>query len=210
MKTETYTIYEQNIRIPIPESYHDCMLLIRSDRYREGRRGESVFTIICKSVLQTFFCLRCPCLSVLFWLRLTQYKKGWLRIFCRVMYAHLCKKYQIDIPIRTKIGYGLYIGHGFCMVVNGGTIIGNNVNLSHYLSIGTNHQSPAIIGDGVYIGPNVSLVENVKIGCYARIGAGAVVTKDVPTKGTAVGVPAHVINTKGNNPVNPFPIETIS
>ena len=46
----------------------------------------------------------------------------------------------------------------------------------------------------------------VRIGKNATIGAGAVVTKDVPEKGTAVGVPAHVVNNKGNEPVNPYPI----
>ena len=80
------------------------------------------------------------------------------------------------------------------MVVNGGTVIGNNVNLSQFLSIGTNHETPAIIGDNVYIGPHVSIVEDVKIGSNSTIGAGAVVTKDVPENATVAGVPAMVLN----------------
>ena len=101
-------------------------------------------------------------------------------------------------PPTTKIGYGFYIGHGICIVVNGGTIIGNNVNLSQFLNIGTNQSTPAIIGDYVYIGPHVCIVENVKIGNNASIGAGAVVTKDIPENSTAAGVPAKVLNY--NNP----------
>ena len=39
--------------------------------------------------------------------------------------------------------------------INGGSIIGNNCNISQFLTIGTNKNTPAIIGDNVYIGPNI-------------------------------------------------------
>ena len=80
------------------------------------------------------------------------------------------------------------------MVVNGGTVIGNNVNLSQFLNIGTNRNTPAIIGDNVYIGPHVCIVEDVKIGNNVSVGAGAVVTKDIPDNATTAGVPAKVLN----------------
>ena len=106
----------------------------------------------------------------------------------------------------TRIGYGFYIGHGMSMVINGGTIIGNNVSVSHFVSIGTNHDTPAIIGNNVYVGPNTSVVEDVCIGSNVTIGAGSVVTKDIPSNATAVGSPASVINY--NNPAryieNPY------
>ena len=85
-----------------------------------------------------------------------------------------------------------------CMVVDGGTVIGNNVNLSQFLNIGTNHNTPAIIGDNVYIGPQVCIIEDVIMGNNSTIGAGAVVTKDVPENATVAGVPAKVLNF--NNP----------
>jgi serine O-acetyltransferase len=75
------------------------------------------------------------------------------------------------------------------IVINSGTVIGQNCNISHFLSIGTNHQTPATIGDNVYIGPHVSIVEDVHIGNNVKIGAGCVVTKDIPAHATAVGVP---------------------
>ncbi|MBD5277184.1 MAG: acetyltransferase [Bacteroides sp.] len=101
---------------------------------------------------------------------------------------------QIDLPVETKIGYGLYLGHRRCMVVNGGTIIGNNVNLAQFLNIGTEHNTPAIIGDEVYVGPGVCIVEDVRIGSKSSIGAGSVVVKDIPAGSTCVGVPAKVLN----------------
>lgn len=130
---------------------------------------------------------------ILFWLRLCQYR-GWLYPLCRVVYELVSRRAQVQIPPSTKIGFGFYIGHEICMVVNGGTIIGNNVNLSQFLNIGTNHRTPALIGDNVWIGPQVSVVEDVQIGCNASIGAGAVVVKDVPENATVVGVPAKVVN----------------
>lgn len=53
-----------------------------------------------------------------------------------------------------------------------------------------------MIGDNVYIGPSVCIVENVSIGDNATIGAGAVVVKDVPANATVAGVPAKVISEK--------------
>lgn len=107
-------------------------------------------------------------------------------------------KKRIWLPKTTKVGYGLYIGHGGPIIVNSTTIIGNNVNLSQYLTIGSNHGKAAIIGDNVYIGPNVYVIEDVHIGNNVTIGAGSVVTKSIPDNATAVGNYAKVINY--NNP----------
>lgn len=107
-------------------------------------------------------------------------------------------KQSIQIPRQTKIGYGLYIGHGGPVVVNQTAVIGNNVNLSQFTTIGSNRRHAAVIGDNVYIGPSVCIVENVTIGNNVTIGAGSVVTKSIPDNATAVGNYAKVINY--NNP----------
>ncbi|WP_296875420.1 hypothetical protein [Thomasclavelia sp.] len=112
------------------------------------------------------------------------------RIFYKISFI----KNKIQIDFDTQIGYGLYIAHGGPIIVNGSAKIGNNCNLSQFCTIGSNKNLAAEIGDEVYIGPNVCLVEHVKIGNYATIGAGSVVTKDIPSKATAAGNYAKVIH----------------
>lgn len=79
-------------------------------------------------------------------------------------------------------------------MINPTAVIGDNCNLSQYTTIGSNEGKAAIIGDNVYIGPNVCLVEDVVIGNNVTIGAGSVVTKDIPDNATAAGNYARVIN----------------
>lgn len=116
----------------------------------------------------------------------------------RVLWKFNKTKAKVRIPLVTKIGYGLFIAHGGPVVVNPTAVIGNNVNLSQFVTIGSNFENAAVIGDNTYIGPNVCIVENVKIGKNVTIGAGSVVTKDIPDNATAVGNYAKVINY--NNP----------
>lgn len=199
MKIEHIKYADNEVRIPIAENYKDCMTLIKSDEFRLCGKIRSSASIIIKN-------LKPYKNSILFWLRLSSYK-GWLYPFCYFMYKRASARYQIQIPPSCKIGYGFYLGHKICMVINSGTIIGNNVNLSQFLNIGTNHDTPAIIADNVYVGPQVSIVENVVINKKSTIGAGAVVTKDVPENATVAGVPAKILNY--NNPGyyinNPYP-----
>ena len=115
---------------------------------------------------------------------------------------------NLQISYKCKIGYGLYIGH-VPVLVNSAVTIGNNVNLSQLTSIGTNMNRGAVIGDNVYIGPGVCIVEDVVIGDNVTIGAGSVVTKDIPAGATAAGNYAKVLNY--NNQCrfiqNPWPVK---
>jgi serine O-acetyltransferase len=97
----------------------------------------------------------------------------------------MSKRYGLQIPINTQIGPGLYIGHGLCVVIHPNTKIGKNCNLSQFTTIGSNHDTPACIGDN------------------AVIGAGAVVVKDVPAGKTVGGNPAKVISDNSRDLTQP-------
>ena len=82
----------------------------------------------------------------------------------------------------------------------------NGIIISHYATFGKNvrifqqvtvaggsENSAAVIGDDVIIGAGAKIIGPVHIGDGARIGANAVVTKDVPAGATAIGIPAKII-----------------
>lgn len=70
--------------------------------------------------------------------RMCQMNGFWQKIG-KVLWQLNITKRRIQIPISTKIGYGLYIGHGGPVVINGNAVIGNNCNLSQFVTIGANH-----------------------------------------------------------------------
>ena len=185
-------IGDDSMMVPSPSSYRDCISLVQSDCYRYTGMQQSVWKIIFVALLKNNY------KTFHFWFRLSQYRKGWFCWFARWRYKRISTRYGIEISPDTLIGAGFYIGHFCGIVVNPSAIIGNNVNISQFTTIGSNEGEAAVVGNNVYIGPSVCLVEAVKLGHNATIGAGAVVVKDVPRDATMVGVPAKIINY--NNP----------
>lgn len=158
---------------------------IKSDLYRYT--GKVTF----KNFLRYYFFNRG--FKFCFWLRLAA-KKGFLGKISFPISYYYRRKYGIEIHPSTQIGYGLYIAHGGPVVINPSAKLGNNITVSQFTSIGSTQGPAAEISDFVYIGPNVCIVENVKIGESSTIGAGSVVIKDVPENATVVGNYAKVIN----------------
>ena len=158
---------------------------IKSDLYRYTG-STSVFMGIFRYVKDPVFRFQTA-------LRLSQ-GDGIVGVIGYILWFTNPKKGHLQIRPETKIGYGLFIGHGGPVVINHTAVIGNNVNLSQFLTIGTNYETAAVIGDNTYIGPNVCIVEDVHIGSNVTIGAGSVVTKDIPDNATAAGNYAKVLN----------------
>lgn len=161
--------------------------LIKSDYYRYNNIRGGV-----QIALSGLLC-RNHCFSYTFWLRLASNPNPFCHI-ARIMHKRLSRKYGIQIPPGTNIGYGFYIGHGVSIIINGSATIGNNCNISQCVTIGANEGNAATIGDNVYIGPGVCIVEDVHIGNNVTIGAGAVVVRDIPDNATVAGVPARILN----------------
>lgn len=114
------------------------------------------------------------------------------------------------------IGDGCYIGYNFSALAGGDIIIGNNVLMASDILIasenhGVNPESElsymdqplqskkATIGDGCWIGQSVKIMPGVNIGEKCIIGAGAVVTKSVPSLCIAAGNPARIIKMYNKN-----------
>ena len=172
-------------------SYKDCWKYIKSDYTRYSQKGSSVLRIF----LYTFYNHK---FAYQFWLRLAMKRDGWLWPFAEFKHRMMSRKYGIEIPWQTKIGYGFFLSHGTGIIINQTTVIGDNCNIGAFTNIGANKGKAATIGDNVWIGPGVCIVEDVVIGDNVTIGAGAVVNKDIPTNATAAGVPVRVLNY--NNP----------
>jgi serine O-acetyltransferase len=149
-----------------------------------------------------------PSFRYSFWWRLCKSNALSIRLLAKLINRIHTRKYLIQIPHCVEVGFGLYIGHHMCVVVSGTAVIGHNCNLSQFVTIGSNHGKAASIGDNVYIGPSVCIVEDVTIGSNATIGAGAVVVKDVPENSTVAGSPAKVVSMKqpARYVQNPWPV----
>jgi serine O-acetyltransferase len=94
-------------------------------------------------------------------------------------------------------GPGFVILHSFGVVINSQVRGGRNVVIEHGVTIGAEKGQSPILGDDVFIGAGAKVIGAVRIGSRAKVGANAVVTKDVPEGATVVGIPARVVRLNG-------------
>jgi len=103
----------------------------------------------------------------------------------------------IEIHPGAKIGKGLFIDHGMGVVIGETAEVGDNVTLYHGVTLGGTGKDIGkrhpTIEDGVLIGTGAKVLGPITVGKGAKIGANAVVVKNVPAKATAVGSPAKNI-----------------
>tara|TARA_B100000686_G_scaffold257555_1_gene269620 strand:- start:27 stop:596 length:570 start_codon:yes stop_codon:yes gene_type:complete len=112
----------------------------------------------------------------------------------------------IEIHPKAKIGENLFIDHGMGVVIGETSEIGNNVTIYHMVTLGG--ISPSInsdeqrdlkrhptLMDNVVVGSGAQVLGPITVGKNAKIGANAVVTKDVPQNAVMVGIPAKNVGT---------------
>ena len=112
----------------------------------------------------------------------------------------------IEIHPRAKIGKNLFIDHGMGVVIGETSDIADNVTIYHMVTLGG--ISPSInsndqreikrhptLHDNVVVGSGAQILGPVVLGKNARIGANAVVTKNVPENAVMVGIPAKNVGT---------------
>lgn len=160
---------------------------IRSDIYRFHGRMDFREFILCLLTQRTF--------KILFWFRVTHAfgRHPFIGFVVRWKYRRVCEKYCVDLPWQTKIGKGIKLSHAYGLVVHGDTIIGDNVLLTHQVTLATEKGRAPVIGSRVRISPGAKIIGGVHIGDNVVVGANAVVVKDIPSNTVAVGVPARIL-----------------
>jgi serine O-acetyltransferase len=110
--------------------------------------------------------------------------------------------FQVDINPNVSIGRGIMLDHATGFVAGETATIGDNVSILQGVTLGGTgkaHQDRhPKIGNGVLIGAGAKILGNIRIGDCSRVGAGAVVLKEVPPRVTVAGVPARIIGEAGS------------
>lgn len=119
--------------------------------------------------------------------------------WARILSQRTRQKTGIEIHPGARIGERLFIDHGMGIVIGETAEVGNDVTIYHGVTLGGVGGDPdgkrhPTIEDGVMIGAGAKILGPITIGKGAKIGANAVVVKDVRPYETVVGIPARVIS----------------
>jgi serine O-acetyltransferase len=103
----------------------------------------------------------------------------------------------IEIHPGAIIGQGFFIDHGMGVVIGETAEVGRNVTLYHGVTLGgvslEKGKRHPTLGDNVVVGAGAKILGAITIGDCSRIGANAVVVKNVPANSVVVGVPGQVV-----------------
>ena len=112
--------------------------------------------------------------------------------------SRVSELFQVDIHPAAPIGKGAFLDHGTGIIIGETATVGEDVSILQEVTLGgtgaeRGDRHPKI-GRGVLIGAGAKVIGNITVGDFAKIAAGAVVLRPVPSGCTAVGVPARLIN----------------
>lgn len=119
------------------------------------------------------------------------------RDFALLMQSASSERLQVSIHPCASIGTSVFLDHATGIIVGAFSCIGDRVTILQNVTISRKPEHPSQaprIGRGVLLSSGSSVIGDISIGDFARIGAGAVVTHDVPAGCTAIGVPARLTN----------------
>ena len=124
------------------------------------------------------------------------YEKGHY-FWARWISQRAARKSGIEIHPGAQIGKGLFIDHGSGVIIGETTIIGDNCTLYQGVTLGGTGKEQGkrhpTLGNNVMVSAGAKVLGSFKVGDNSKIGAGAVVIKEVPDNATVVGVPGRVV-----------------
>ena len=107
----------------------------------------------------------------------------------------------VEIHPGATIGDRLFVDHGMGTVIGETSVVGDDVQMFHGVTLGGKSSKPVkrhpTVCDGVTLGADSTLIGDITVGENATVGAGAVVVDDVPAGTTVVGVPAEPVDADG-------------
>ena len=120
-----------------------------------------------------------------------------MKLLARIVSQRTRKKTGIEIHPGATIGEGFFIDHGMGVVIGETAEIGNNVTIYQDVTLGGTGKDVGkrhpTIGSNVVIGSGAKVLGPFTVGEGAKIGASAVVLKEVPPFSTVVGNPGRVV-----------------
>lgn len=112
----------------------------------------------------------------------------------------------VDIHPGAKIGRRLFIDHAMGVVIGETAEVGNDVSMFHGVTLGGISSSKGkrhpTIGNNVLLGAGAKILGPITLGDHVKVGANAVVLKDVPATCTVVGIPGRIIRQKNLQAIN--------
>lgn len=93
-----------------------------------------------------------------------------------------------------KFDEGFVVMHPVGVVINSKVCGGKNVIIESGVVIGDEKGQAPVLGNNIFVGAGAKIIGGITIGDNVKIGANAVVVKDLPSNVTAVGIPAKIIN----------------
>lgn len=120
-----------------------------------------------------------------------------LSLVYRALFRRCRNIYGIELPYSVRLGAGVVVEHQGGIVVHGDSVIGDNCIIRQNVTLGIRRLDATgdapVLEAGVDVGAGAVILGRITIGAGATIGANAVVLRDVPPGGLAVGVPAKIV-----------------
>jgi serine O-acetyltransferase len=189
----------------LPNSNADSQTPTRATEWRLKHVAEDIRTVFscdpaARSILEVIFCY--PGLHSVWLHRIAHRLWNWGFKFPARFLSHANRALTgIEIHPGATIGRRFFIDHGMGVVIGETTEIGDDVTLYQGVTLGgtslEKKKRHPTLGNRVVVGGGAKVLGALQVGDDARIGAGAVVVKDVPPEATVVGVAGRVLDRKG-------------